>query len=239
MSARTRARLRQDTSREAASAALADVNDRRSWLVPALTGLTVVVGCVLLWSAWRSTSVQTWKAEAGVVPFFAVMALVPALGVPMTPFFLLAGATFGERVGIIGSLTALALNLILCYELAGSKLRPLIARLFRRLGYALPDLDEAEGKRALRFTLFVKAAPGLPAWAKNYVLGMARVPFPVYFVVSMVVTGLYGAAVIVLGDSVLGHDVDRSVVVAGAVVLAAAVVWWARRRSRLQADLRG
>jgi len=206
---------------------------KKTWLVPLLAGLAVLIVSVVLWSSSVGDAIRAWKSDAGVVTFFGVMTVLPAVGVPMTPFFALAGATFGQRVGLIGSMAALALNLILCYRLARSQLRPRIAPLFERFGVRLPELEsERKRGRALRFTVLVKLAPGLPAFAKNYALGIAGVPFALYFVVSMIITGIYGAALIVLGESVFRHDVDRTMAAAIAIVLAAAATWFVARRSR-------
>ena len=58
----------------------------------------------------------------------------------------------------------------------------------------------------LRFTLAVKAAPGVPSFVKNYVLGMVGIPFALYFGLSLLVTGAYAALCIVLGESLLTND---------------------------------
>jgi uncharacterized membrane protein YdjX (TVP38/TMEM64 family) len=154
----------------------------------------------------------------------------PALGIPITPFFLVAGATFGIRLGIAISLGALAANLTLCHWVASSGLRPRIASLLERFGHQLPDFEDRE-TGALRFTLLVKLAPGVPAVAKNYLLGLARVPFLVYFAVSMLITGLYGAALVLLGESLFEHDLSHLIVAAVVIVVAAFVVWWWRKRN--------
>ena len=57
---------------------------------------------------------------------------VPAIGVPMTPLLLLAGATFGPGIGLLGSLLALALNLTLCYWIA-NLMRPGLRRCYADL----------------------------------------------------------------------------------------------------------
>jgi uncharacterized membrane protein YdjX (TVP38/TMEM64 family) len=190
--------------------------------------LGVVLAFVLLWLLWNRTSMQSWT-DAGVLPFFVSMAALPAIGIPITPFFLAAGAAFGTRIGVIGSLVALGANLTLCYWIARSGLKSRIARLMTRLGYVLPTVDA--NTRGIRFTLLVKLTPLLPAFAKNYLLGIVGVPFVPYWVLSMLITGAYGVAVLVLGESVLSHDVDRGLVLAVAIVVVPLAVWlWRRRR---------
>jgi uncharacterized membrane protein YdjX (TVP38/TMEM64 family) len=106
-----------------------------------------------------------------------------------------------------------------------------MTRLLSQFGYTLPDFDvKKEG--AVRLTLLVKFMPGLPGFAKNYLLAMAGVPFALYFIVSMAISGVYGAALVVLGESAFHHDARHLIVAAvliGVVAIGAAV--W-RRTSR-------
>lgn len=184
---------------------------------------------ILTWSIWDSAALASWKRAAAPLPFFAAMAVLPMLGLPITPFFVLAGATFGTRLGLLGSALALGLNLAVSYWLAHTAIRPWLEALLRRLGYELPDYEKNK-KGSVRFTLSVKLAPGIPAFVKNYGLGASGVPFTLYFGVSMLTTGLYAAVLILLGESLFEHDLNR-VVVAGAVIVVAALGLWRWRRS--------
>jgi uncharacterized membrane protein YdjX (TVP38/TMEM64 family) len=205
---------------------------RWRWVMYALAAAALAALIFFLWSAWDHDAFLAWLRQARPRTFFAALAILPALGVPMTPFFMLAGATFGARLGLVGSLLALATNLTLCYAVARSGVRPWIASFLRRFDYELPDFAERR-KGSVRFTLLVKLAPGVPAFAKHYALGVAGVRFAVYFFIAMLITGLYAAALVVLGESVLDHNVDRSIGAAAIVaVLALGLWWWGRRRAR-------
>src|SRR5215831_17418740 len=105
----------------------------------------------LLWSAYDHQAVMAWLGELRPLPFFLAMALLPAIGVPITPFFILAGATFGARGGLVGSWIALGLNLTVCYWIA-RKMRPRFESILRRFGYELPDFRERD-KGSVRLTL--------------------------------------------------------------------------------------
>jgi uncharacterized membrane protein YdjX (TVP38/TMEM64 family) len=203
---------------------------KRAAAVAALAALAF-----LLWSVWDREAVVSWMQHARPLPFFAVMAILPAFGVPFTPFFILAGASFGDRVGLLGSGLALASNLVLCFWIARSGLRPRLLSLLRRFGYELPDFG-GDGKDAVRFALMVKLAPGIPAFVKTYGLGVAGVPFRLYFAASMLITGAYAVLLVVLGESLLEHDLRRTLVAGGALVVALAVAFWALRRGRDRTD---
>jgi uncharacterized membrane protein YdjX (TVP38/TMEM64 family) len=185
-----------------------------------------------LWSNWDSDALATWKREASPLLFFAAQAILPVFGAPVTPFFVFAGTTFGVRIGLAGTMVALAINLTVCYLIGQSGLRTVLGRLLRRLGYELPDF-KAGREGALRFALAVKLAPALPAPVKNYVLGMVGVPFGLYFGLSMLFTGAYAAVLVVLGESLIEHDLGRSAAIAGVFLTIAVGTWWWQRRRAL------
>lgn len=169
--------------------------------------------------------------DAGPWPFFGAMALLPAIGAPLTPFFLLAGAGFGVRIGLVGSAVALAVNLMLCYWIARSGLHARLEAILARFDYELPNF-EARRADAIRLTVMVKLAPGVPNTIKHYGLALAGVPFAAYFGISMLVTGIYGAALVVLGESLLDHDLDRVFVTAAIVLAVGGALWVVLSRRR-------
>lgn len=199
------------------------------WVKRVVAGVLAVVMVALVWSIWDHEAVVAWVREARPLPFFVAMALLPCIGVPFTPLFLLAGATFGNSVGLLGSVVALAANLTISYRIAQGRLRPHLARWLRRFDYEIPNY-QAGGRDAIRFTLLTKLTPGIPGVVKTYGLGIAGVPFTLYFVSGMVVTGAYAVALVVAGDSLLDHDLGRASGVVALVVVIALGLWWWKRR---------
>lgn len=178
---------------------------------------------VLLWIRYDAEAFAAWKAEAGPVPFFAALAVLPAFGVPTTPFYVLAGALFGVAGGLAGSAASLAVNLLLCYWIGRrSGLRPWLAQRLRRWSRDLPEL---EGGRALRFALLVKFVPGAPTFLKNYLLILAGVPFRLYFGLSFVVTMAWAAGFIVLGESMQDRDFGQAAWALGGLAVLGLAVW--------------
>jgi uncharacterized membrane protein YdjX (TVP38/TMEM64 family) len=85
----------------------------------------------------------------------------------------------------------------------------------------------------VRFVVGVKVAPALPAFAKNYLLGLSGVPFRLFIVVTMLFTGAYAAAFVLIGESLLTHQPSRLVITL--VVLASLIalaVLYRRRKQR-------
>jgi uncharacterized membrane protein YdjX (TVP38/TMEM64 family) len=201
------------------------------WVTRAWRGIAaaLALGAVWwIWNAWDTEAFVEWKAEAGPVPFFAALAVLPAFGVPTTPFYLLAGATFGVKAGLAGSAASLAANLALCYWIARSGLRVWIERLLARTRYDLPAVSGK--KQAVKFTLLVKLAPGVPTFVKHYALVLGGVPFGIYFGLSFGITSLYAATFVVLGESALERSPTRALAALAALALLGAAVWWIRRR---------
>src|SRR6185295_2112779 len=121
----------------------------------------------------------------------------------------------------------------LCYALAQA-LRPRLAALLARFDYRLPRFAPPN-QGAVRFTLAVKATPGVPAFVKNYGLGVAGVPFAAYFILSMLITGFYATSLVVVGDSLLSHRAGRALAVALVVLVCAFALWRRFRRSKATA----
>ncbi len=192
---------------------------------------TLVITTVALWF-WREWDMETfeeWKREAGPVSFFAALALLPAIGFPTTPFYILAGATFSLPVNFIGIGISLAINLSICYLIAHSGLRRVITWSLQRTRYKLPALKPGQ---ALRFSLLVKLTPGVATFLKNYIIAMAGVPFGLYFMVSFGITACYAAAFVLLGDSLVDRNPGMGVMATGILLLVIVAVMAVRRHLR-------
>lgn len=177
-----------------------------------------------------ATSVDALR-EAGPVAFFAGMAVLPAIGFPLLPFSLVAGPVFAPVMGVGAvvacAVAAVAANVALSYLLASRTLRPLIQRLLVRLGYRLPELPAGS---AWQVVWLVRLAPGLPFWTQSYLLGIGRVPFVPYLVVSTLLPAAYIGGTIVFGDALFRGHMKHALFAAAAVGLVAiAVQLWRRR----------
>lgn len=192
-----------------------------------MVGLAYIVVMI-----WDHDAFVRWMSEASAVPFFVAMAVLPAIGIPMSPFMIVAGATFGVWIALVGSIAAMAANLCIGYAIAHSKLRPRIESLFERFDYKIPDFA-AGGRAAWRFAAAVKITPGLPTAAKMYVVAVTAVPFPIYFAVLLAISSAFAAVWIVLGDSLFTHDISIATMAALAIVVlvVVAIVWWRKRRA--------
>ncbi|TWI77211.1 putative membrane protein YdjX (TVP38/TMEM64 family) [Desulfobotulus alkaliphilus] len=182
-----------------------------------------------LWFSWDRELFFVWKQQAGPFPFFLALTLLPLFGFPTTPFYILAGATFGWATGLMGSGLSLAANLVLCHWVSRSGLRPLLVKMLNRTSFHLPEVKPG---RFLAFTIGAKLVPGVPAFAKNYLIALSGVPFRIYFGISFSISMAYAASFVLLGESLLEKDWGMLSAVMFALALLAIGFWYLRRRNR-------
>ena len=166
--------------------------------------------------------------SAGPVAFFAAMAVLPALGVPISLFYLTAGSAFSAQIGLGGVLVAtgvaLAVNIALAYGLARA-VRPWLEAQISRTKYRIPQLDAADHAE---LTLIVQISP-VPFFIKGYLLGLAGVRFRTYMWVSWVVAMPMSAGMIVFGDAILHGKAKLAFFGVSAIVVVTLVIHFLRR----------
>ncbi len=157
---------------------------------------------------------------AGAPVFFISMALLPALGAPQMAFSLTAGPAFGPSLGmglvVVLALLAMTVNMVLSYLLARRALRPLLEKLFIRLGYALPKATPGD---EFDLIILLRVTPGVPFPVQNYLLGLAEVPFGKYLLVSCLIQLPINAAFILFGEAML-HGRGKVALIALSAILA-------------------
>ncbi len=175
--------------------------------------------------------------EAGPGLFFIAMALLPLAGFPLAPFILAAGPVFAPGLGvgsvIACSILAVAVNVTLSYWIAARVLRPVMVRLLAWLGFTLPVLPAGSG---WEIVLLARLIPGVPFFIQSYLLGLARVPFVSYLLISTLVMSGYIVASVMAGDALM-HGDRRMFATAGVVFVLVAVALH-RLRKRLMAARR-
>lgn len=157
--------------------------------------------------------------SSGAPVFFIAMAVLPLVGFPLAPFIFSAGPLFGPTLGlpaVIGcAIAAVAANVIVAYAIAVRALRPSLERLVRWLGYPVPDLKRAD---SWEFTMLVRLVPGVPFFVQSYLLGLARVRFPIYLGFSIGIPAGYICAAVLTGDALVRGN--RTEMLAGGLAFA-------------------
>jgi uncharacterized membrane protein YdjX (TVP38/TMEM64 family) len=193
---------------------------------------------VLLVLALRGVDVRgiadrviTGIREAGPVPFFGAMMVLPAFGVPMLAFTIPAGEAFSTRLGMPGvvlvALVAIAVNLAFVYWVARYALRPLVVGLLRRAGYSVPQIT---AENALNVLLIVRLTPGPPYFLQACLLGVAQAPFRLYMIVSWLALLPWAVGGIILGKGLFAGNFAVVLLGLSVLIAAGAAVNWVRRK---------
>lgn len=165
--------------------------------------------------------------------FVLAMGVLPLVGVPLSALWVLTGATFGRWTGLGLIIVGMAINFALAYVVSNRWLREPIARLLARRGVKVPEARPGE---YVKLTVAARVFPGLPNFMQSYLLGLANVPFRIYYPVSFPPQILYAVGFVMFGDSLVKGRLG-SVVLALSLVLAAGLVAnIVRRRCRVVED---
>lgn len=212
---------------------------RRHWiglalvtlLIVAISGLVLVKSGAWAWVRQFEVADVTSRIQAlGPWVFFGALAVLPAFGFPVSPFYLVAGKTFGLPLALFGSLTAVAVNIALSYGLARSILQPAVEWFVRRTGRTVPQVQPQD---RWMVALLLRITPGPPFFVQSYLLALGGLPFGIYMVVSVAVAWLLGGAVVIFGETLLSGSAGKILI--GVSVVVAVVVVIRLVRKRLQA----
>jgi uncharacterized membrane protein YdjX (TVP38/TMEM64 family) len=105
--------------------------------------------------------------------------------------------------------------------------RPLVQRLIARIGYQLPD---PQRHNPWLVTLLVRVTPGPPFWLQSYALGVVRVRFGAYVIVSTAVPAGYLTGAILFGDAMMRGKGGLAFFAAGLLTLAGTGLYFLRRK---------
>ena len=189
---------------------------------------------VLAWFLLRGVDLRAvanvaidWLRDAGPWPFFLAMAVLPAIGAPISLFSITAGPAFGLPVSIPAAAAAMLVNLTINYWVARRWLRPAVEWFFRHTSFKIP---RASTENARMLTLLVRLTPGLPYFAQGYVLGLAEVPFWIYLTISFAVQYAFVLGLLIFGQALMEGRAGLIVAGAGILIFAVVAVQLLRRR---------
>ena len=169
--------------------------------------------------------------EAGAVVFFTALAVLPAVGCPLSIFTLPAGSVFAPELGmplvLLLVCASIAVNLTITYWLSRHLFRPWLIKLLTWLGYTLPEVS-AKNHRVLVF--LVRVTPGPPYVLQSYLLGLAGIPFVTYFIISWIISSSYACAFVLFGDALMHGRGKMALMAIGLFVVLTVGVQLLRRK---------
>ena len=174
------------------------------------------------WIQFWTEEIRTWNP----VVFFLIVALLPLIGFPISPLFIIAAVRFGVGWAIPFSMTALAVNLILAYWISTKLLHWFIEKIASHWNYSIP---KSSPKNAAKW-VFVVRISGAPLAVQNYILGLAHVPFWPYLIVSLAVQSFFVVGMIVFGESFISGDMGKALIGLAILVMAFVAVSYFRKR---------
>lgn len=136
--------------------------------------------------------------ELGPVWFYAIFVVMSSVGVPTSPFLVVAGASFDLKSNAVGVVVSYSLNLVATYWLG----RTVFADLLRRV-LSMVRLPWANLPRQISWQVIVmvRLAPGLPYVVQSCFLASVCPRFWLYYLVSAPFVLFMAGLLLFLGSS--------------------------------------
>jgi len=153
--------------------------------------------------AWEI--IKTTLIDHGPLLFLSI-AVLPGLVLPVAPLLGLAGLWGGEHgpwLSCVYCTTALFINLSWTYWIARGPARKILERILSRSRFKLPDSSPVN---MLEWALILRLTPGVPFIFTNYGLGLLRMPFLLYLLVSLPVLGFTACGYVLAFAGIFGGE---------------------------------
>ena len=199
------------------------------WAGPVVIS-AAAVAAVVVWFENEQFFIA-WKSELEPLPYFALLTVAGAIGVPTTPFYILAGVLFGPWTALLGSTASVFGYQTLSYGIARGPLRQWTDRLRTTIDEHTPKgwLNNPVARIAL-----VRVMPGLPGALKNYAAASMGANLPLYLAISWPLGFVGASALVVLGDSFATRRPEEAIVALVMVLPIAYVIYQLKRRWKRQ-----
>ncbi|MFT3869191.1 MAG: hypothetical protein QM715_12100 [Nibricoccus sp.] len=155
--------------------------------------VVVIVALQFAYSRIDLSALRAATLEMNGAFVFLALVILPLLGFPVSVLHVFAGVRWGGVVGTSLVTASILLQLLASYGLV-HLFRPLFAARLEPLRRRIPE--GAHGPVSL-FTMLV---PGVPYFAKNYVLPLIGVPLPTYLLWCFPLHALRATVPVIFGD---------------------------------------
>lgn len=155
----------------------------RPWLLggAALLGIAAIVA-LFSFTELDWADLQDALLHVNLAALWALMLILPVGGFSVSVVWLVAGARFGPWWGgaVVAGVTAG--HLLIMHAIGRHWLRRWLRGWLRKRGHELPAVPAGEN---VSIAVMAALAPGLPYFARNYLLALSDVPLRVYFWVCL------------------------------------------------------
>jgi uncharacterized membrane protein YdjX (TVP38/TMEM64 family) len=192
-----------------------------------IIGVLVCVAAALLYRKFDIDTVHEYASGLNGVVVFLLLTVLPLFGFPVTVLHVVVGMRFGIPLGLTLAAISITLQLLASYLLVHF-FREKFARRLEPVRQRIPKT--AHGSMCL-FTMLL---PGVPYFAKNYVLPLLGVPFRTYLLVCLPIHIIRSSIAIIFGE--MSDDLTPTRITCLVLYFAAtfSVSWWMFRRMRAQ-----
>lgn len=197
----------------------------RTWVI----GVPLVAGFYWLSRSIDIDTVHAYADKLNGVVAFVLLTILPLLGFPVTVLHVIAGIKFGRGLGLALVALSIILQVFASYGLVHWR-RKFFERKFKDVRKKIPAGAHAP------ITLFTLLLPGVPFFAKNYVIPMIGVPLRTFLLWALPIHIARSAVSVILGDE--SNDLTPARITALVVYFVAmlAASWWAFRRIKAQVE---
>lgn len=135
---------------------------------------------------------------------FVSIAILPGFILPCAPLLLLAGiwgTEFGVAQACLYSVLALTINLIWTYWFAYGPGRKIVNRLLKIFKYEIPELPS---QNLNQWAIILRLTPGIPFIFTNYGLGLLKMPFVKYILISTPIISITDCGFVLASAGIFG-----------------------------------
>tara|TARA_B110000003_G_scaffold276441_1_gene322919 strand:- start:1317 stop:1994 length:678 start_codon:yes stop_codon:yes gene_type:complete len=135
---------------------------------------------------------------------FVSIAILPGFILPCAPLLLLAGiwgTEFGVAQACLYSVLALTINLIWTYWFAYGPGRKIVNRLLKVFKYEIPELPS---QNLNQWAIILRLTPGIPFIFTNYGLGLLKMPFVKYILISTPIISITDCGFVLASAGIFG-----------------------------------
>ena len=135
---------------------------------------------------------------------FVSIAILPGFILPCAPLLLLAGiwgTEFGVVQACLYSILALTINLIWTYCFAYGPGRKIVNRLLKIFKYEIPELPSQNLDQS---AIILRLTPGIPFIFTNYGLGLLKMPFVKYILISTPIISITDCGFVLASAGIFG-----------------------------------